>query len=115
FSDNSKSGNPIPISDSIIALSSPSLTPFEGGDFNLEEIEACPTSKSIPSGINDTDFDLDGDIHLLKELLNKDPSSSPLPLKELNVEEIKMVKSSIDEPPELELKKLSSHLEYAFL
>nr|GEU44403.1 DNA-directed DNA polymerase [Tanacetum cinerariifolium] len=42
-------------------------------------------------------------------------SSSPLPPKELNVEEIKTVKSSIDGPPELELKKLPSHLEYIFL
>nr|GFA07624.1 reverse transcriptase domain-containing protein [Tanacetum cinerariifolium] len=58
----------------------------EGGDFILEEIEACLTSKSIPHGIDDTDFDLEGDIHLLEELLNKDPSSSPLPPKELNVE-----------------------------
>nr|GEW40389.1 RNA-directed DNA polymerase, eukaryota [Tanacetum cinerariifolium] len=55
------------------------------------------------------------DILLLEELLNKDPSSSPLHSKELNMEEIKIVKSSIDEPPELELKELPSHLEYAFL
>nr|GFA86741.1 reverse transcriptase domain-containing protein [Tanacetum cinerariifolium] len=40
---------------------------------------------------------------------------SPLPPKELSVEEIKTVKSSIDEPPELELKELPSHLEYVFL
>nr|GEW93166.1 DNA-directed DNA polymerase [Tanacetum cinerariifolium] len=115
FSDTSKSGNPTPISDPIIALSSSSLTLFEGGDFILEEIKACLTSKSIPPGINDTKLDLEGDIHLLKELLNNDPSLSPLPPKELNVEEIKTVKSSIDEPPELELKELPSHLEYAFL
>nr|GEU69847.1 reverse transcriptase domain-containing protein [Tanacetum cinerariifolium] len=115
FSDNSKSGNPTPTSDHIIALSSPSLTPFEGGDFILKEIKACLTRKSIPLGIDDTDFDLEGDIHLLEELLNKDPSSSPLPLKKLNVEEIKIVKSSIDEPPKLKIKDLPSHLEYVFL
>nr|GEU82934.1 reverse transcriptase domain-containing protein [Tanacetum cinerariifolium] len=115
FYDNSKSANPTTIFDPIIALSSPSLTPFEGGDFILEEIEACLTSKWIPLGINDTDFDLEGDIPLIERLLNDDPSSSPLPLKELNVEEIKTVKSSIDEPPELEFKELSSHLEYTFL
>ncbi|GJV92007.1 reverse transcriptase domain-containing protein [Tanacetum coccineum] len=51
---------------------------------------------------------------LLEKLLNDDPSS-PLPLKELYVEELKIVKSSIDDPPELELKDLPSHLEYAFL
>nr|GEU34602.1 reverse transcriptase domain-containing protein [Tanacetum cinerariifolium] len=101
--------------DPSIALSSPSFTPFEGGDFILEEIEACLTSKSILPGINDTDFDLEGDIRLLKELLNKYPSSSPLLPKELNVEEIKTVKSSINKPPKLKLKELPSHLEYAFL
>ncbi|GJX99184.1 reverse transcriptase domain-containing protein [Tanacetum coccineum] len=36
FSDSSTSGNPTP-SDPIIASSSPSLTPFEGGDFILED------------------------------------------------------------------------------
>nr|GEY00561.1 reverse transcriptase domain-containing protein [Tanacetum cinerariifolium] len=88
--------------DPIIALSSPSLTPFEGGDFNLEEIEACLTSESIPLGIDDTDLDLEGGIRLLEELLNNDPSLSPLPSKKLNVEEIKTVKSSIDEHLEVE-------------
>nr|GEV67754.1 reverse transcriptase domain-containing protein [Tanacetum cinerariifolium] len=68
FSDNSKSGNPTLISDPILALSSPSLTPFEGGDLILEEIEACLTSESIPPGIDDTDLDLEGDIPLLEEL-----------------------------------------------
>ncbi|GKF89639.1 hypothetical protein Tco_0263602, partial [Tanacetum coccineum] len=53
-------------------------------------------------------------IRLLEKLLNNDPSS-PLPLKELNVEEVKTIKSSIDDPSELELKDLPSHLEYAFL
>nr|GEU88584.1 reverse transcriptase domain-containing protein [Tanacetum cinerariifolium] len=71
--------------------------------------------RSILPRIDDNDFDLEGDILLLEELLNKDPSSSPLPSKELNVEEIKTVKSSIDQPPKLELKELPSHLEYAFL
>nr|GEZ71123.1 reverse transcriptase domain-containing protein [Tanacetum cinerariifolium] len=115
FSDNSKSGNPTPILDPIITLSPPSLTPFEGGDFILEEIKACLTSESIPPGIDDSDLVLEGDIRLLEELLNNDPSLSLLPPKELNVEEIKTVKSSIDEPLELELKELPSHLEYAYL
>ncbi|GJZ95685.1 reverse transcriptase domain-containing protein [Tanacetum coccineum] len=38
FSDSLTSGNPTPL-DPIIASSSPSFTPFEGGDFILEEIE----------------------------------------------------------------------------
>ncbi|GJY03229.1 reverse transcriptase domain-containing protein [Tanacetum coccineum] len=114
FLDSSKSGNPTPCLYPIITTSSSSLTPFEGGDFVLEEIEACLTSDSIPSGIDDADFDPEGDILLLEKLLNDDPSS-PLPLKELNFEELKIIKSSIDDPPELELKDLPSHLEYAFL
>ncbi|GKA73791.1 reverse transcriptase domain-containing protein [Tanacetum coccineum] len=114
FSDSSKSGNPTPSLDAIITTSSPSPTPFERGDFVLEEIEACLTSDSIPPGIDDADFDPEGDILLLEKLLNKDPSS-PLPPKERNFEELKIIKSSIDDPPELELKDLPSHLQYAFL
>ncbi|GJR08820.1 hypothetical protein Tco_0791472 [Tanacetum coccineum] len=114
FLDSSKSGNPTPSLDPILSTSFPSLTPFEGGDFILEEIEACLTNDSIPPGIDDADFDLEGDLLLLEKLLNDDPSS-PLPPKELHFEEIKMIKSSIDDPPELELKDLPSHLEYAFL
>ncbi|GKD67530.1 hypothetical protein Tco_1321620 [Tanacetum coccineum] len=113
FSDSSTSGNPTP-SDPIIASSSPSFTPFRGGDFILEEIKACLSSDSIPPGIDDADFDPEEDLRLLEKLLNDDPSS-PLPLKELNFEELKMIKSSTDDPPELELKDLPSHLEYAFL
>ncbi|GKB78723.1 reverse transcriptase domain-containing protein, partial [Tanacetum coccineum] len=84
------------------------------GDFILEEIEACLSNDSIPPEIDDADFDPEGDIRLLEKLLNDDPSS-PLHLKELNFEELKTIKSSIDDPPELELKDLPSHLEYAFL
>ncbi|GKD75587.1 hypothetical protein Tco_1333869 [Tanacetum coccineum] len=114
FSDSSKSGNPTPSLDPILSTSFPSLTPFEGGDFILEEIKDCLSNDSIPLGIDDAGFDPKGDIRLLKKLLNDDPSS-PLPLKELSFEELKTIKSSIDDPPELELKDLPSHLEYAFL
>ncbi|GJT68571.1 reverse transcriptase domain-containing protein [Tanacetum coccineum] len=114
FSDSSTSGNPTPSLDPILSTSSPSLTPFEEGDFILEEIKACLTNDSIPLGIDDDNFDPEGDLLLLEKLLNDDPSS-PLPSKELHVEELKIIKSSIDDPPELELKDLPSHLEYAFL
>ncbi|GJS35135.1 reverse transcriptase domain-containing protein [Tanacetum coccineum] len=114
FSDSSMSGNPTSSLDIVLSTSSPSLIPFEEGDFILEEIEACLTNDSIPPGINDDDFDPEGDLFLLEKLLNDDPSY-PLPPKELNLEELKTAKSSIDDPPELELKDLPSHLEYAFL
>ncbi|GJU00426.1 reverse transcriptase domain-containing protein [Tanacetum coccineum] len=114
FLDSSKIGNPTPFSDPIITTSSYPLSPFEGCDFVLEEIEACLTSDSIPPGIDDVDFDPEGDILLLEKLLNDDPSSH-LPPKELNFEELKIIKYSIDDPLKLEHKDLPSHLEYAFL
>ncbi|GJR54607.1 reverse transcriptase domain-containing protein, partial [Tanacetum coccineum] len=96
FSDSSTSGNPTPLLDHILSTSSPSLIPFEGVGFILEEIEACLTNDSIPPEIDDADFDPEGDLLLLEKLLNDD-SSSPLPPKELHVEELKIVKSSIDD------------------
>ncbi|GKD23427.1 reverse transcriptase domain-containing protein [Tanacetum coccineum] len=88
FSYSSKSGNPTPSLDPILSTSFPSLTPFEGGDFILEEIDACLTNDSIPPRIDDADFDPEGDLLLLEKLLNYDPSS-PLPPKELHFEELK--------------------------
>ncbi|GJS70900.1 reverse transcriptase domain-containing protein [Tanacetum coccineum] len=114
FSDSSTTGNPTPSLDPILSTSSPSLTPFEEGGFILEEIKECLTNHSISPGIDDADFDPEGDLLLLEKLLNDDPSS-PLSPKELHVEEHKIVKSSIDDPLELELKDLPSHLKYAFL
>ncbi|GJZ44072.1 reverse transcriptase domain-containing protein [Tanacetum coccineum] len=73
-------------------------------------LELADRSTTSPSGIDDDDFDPEGDLLLLKKLLNDDPSSL-LPPKELHVEELKIVKSSIDDPPELELKDLPSYLE----
>nr|GEU78971.1 reverse transcriptase domain-containing protein [Tanacetum cinerariifolium] len=89
-------------------------------DVALEEFTSVPefeTFRFDPEEEN-TDVSLseyecfysDGDIRLLDKFLNEDPSS-PLPLKEIKTEELKSVKSSIDEPPELKLKGLPSHLE----
>ncbi|GJU26040.1 reverse transcriptase domain-containing protein [Tanacetum coccineum] len=76
-----------------------------------EEIEAYLASDLVPPGTDDTEFDPEGDIRLIEEMLNDDPYS-PLPMKDLKCEELKSVKSSVDEPLELELKDLPSHLEY---
>ncbi|GJV92655.1 reverse transcriptase domain-containing protein [Tanacetum coccineum] len=97
-----------------LSTSPTSLTPFEGGDFILEEMEACITSESIPPGIDDADFDPKEDLLTLKRLLNSDPSST-LPLEEQKFKELKTIEPSSDELPELELKDLPPHLEYAFL
>nr|GFC59477.1 reverse transcriptase domain-containing protein [Tanacetum cinerariifolium] len=116
FSDSSMSGNPTP-SDPIIASSFPSFTPFEGGDFILEEIETCLRTPNELSNLDDDDFDPEGDIASIEKLLNKDPSLNlpPLKKKDLKQVDVTMTKPSIEEPPELELKDLPSHLEYAFL
>ncbi|GKF96243.1 hypothetical protein Tco_0288978, partial [Tanacetum coccineum] len=53
------------------------------------------------------------DIYVLEQLLNDDPFQ--LPSMDLKQSEVTEAKSSIEEPPELELKDLPSHLEYAYL
>ncbi|GJU98719.1 reverse transcriptase domain-containing protein [Tanacetum coccineum] len=112
FSNISKSGNPTPTLEPILSTSPTPLTPFEGGDFILEEIKACLTSKSIPPGIDDADFDPKEDLLTLERLLNSDPTST-LPPEEQKFKELKTVEPSSDELPELELKDLPPHLEYA--
>ncbi|GJY23844.1 reverse transcriptase domain-containing protein [Tanacetum coccineum] len=116
FSDSSTSGNPTP-SDPIIASSSPSFTPFEGGDFILEEIETFLRTPDELSNLDDDYYDTEGDILYLEKLLNEDPSPNLPPMKndDLKQVDVTMTKPSIEEPPELELKDLPSHLEYAFL
>ncbi|GJU18020.1 reverse transcriptase domain-containing protein [Tanacetum coccineum] len=79
FSNISKSGNPTPTLKLILFTSPTYLTPFEGSDFILEEIEACLTSESIPPGIDDVDFDPKEDLLTLERLLNSDPTSTPPP------------------------------------
>nr|GEY40030.1 hypothetical protein [Tanacetum cinerariifolium] len=73
--------------------------------------------------IEDSEFDMERDILILEVLLNSDPEP-PLPNQkhyfpkthnDLKVVEPKNNKSSDDEPPEVELKELPPHLEYAFL
>ncbi|GJX67402.1 hypothetical protein Tco_0303129 [Tanacetum coccineum] len=110
FSDSFKSGNPTS-TDPVIATSFPSLTPFEGGDFILEEIENCLSNGSISPEIDYADCDPEGDIRLIEKLLNNDPFQLPL----MDLKEVTKAKSSIKEPHELELKGLPSHLEYAYL
>nr|GEW78341.1 reverse transcriptase domain-containing protein [Tanacetum cinerariifolium] len=86
FSDVITSGNPTPYYDLIVSTTSPTLTPFKNNDFLLEEVDAFLA-------------------------IDDDPTSP----KELKIYEAKSNKSSIDEPPEVELKDLPPHLKYAFL
>ncbi|GJT63283.1 reverse transcriptase domain-containing protein [Tanacetum coccineum] len=112
-----------PYFEPIVDTTSPTLTPFEGSDFILEEIEAELSDTSYKSGIDDAECDPEKDILLLEAILNSEPLS-PLPnhanhfpevRKELKICEAKTDETSIDEPPEVELKDLPPHLEYAFL
>ncbi|GJS61198.1 reverse transcriptase domain-containing protein [Tanacetum coccineum] len=101
FSDLIVSGNPTPYYDLIVSTSSPTLTPFGDSDFLLlEEADAFLALEHVPTSpeVDDTYYDSEGDILLLEAILNT-----------------KTDKSSIDEPPEVELKDLPPYLEYAFL
>nr|GEU30227.1 reverse transcriptase domain-containing protein [Tanacetum cinerariifolium] len=125
FSDVNVSGNPTPYYDPIVSITSSTLTQFGNSDFLLEEVDAFlaleddPTSQEVDQSYVDTE----GDIRILEAFLNDDPSLPPLNQgnylpqvrKELKICEAKTDKSSIDEPPEVELNDLPPHLEYAFL
>ncbi|GKA83425.1 reverse transcriptase domain-containing protein, partial [Tanacetum coccineum] len=125
FSDVIASGNPTPYYDLIISTSSLTLTPFGHSDFLLEEVDDFLALKDDPTSpeVDHSYYDPKGDILLLEAFLNDDPSLPPptqgnyLPeiRKELKVCEAKNDKSSIDEPPEVEIKDLPPHFEYAFL
>ncbi|GJZ81627.1 reverse transcriptase domain-containing protein [Tanacetum coccineum] len=125
FSDVIASGNPTPYYDPIVSTSSPTLTPFGDSDFLLEEVDAFLALEDDPTSpeVDDSYYDPEGDNLLLESFLNDDPSLPPptqgnyLPeiQKELKVCKAKTNKSSIDEPPEVELKDLPPHLEYEFL
>nr|GFC57486.1 hypothetical protein [Tanacetum cinerariifolium] len=81
------SSSPTPSSDPVVASLSSSLTPFGDSDFILEEIDMFLASNDLTSpDVDDGTFDM-GEIS---------------------------IKSYIDDPPDLELKDLPPHLEYAF-
>nr|GEV71198.1 reverse transcriptase domain-containing protein [Tanacetum cinerariifolium] len=94
-------------------------------DFLLKEVDAFLALEDDPtlSEVDQSYVDTEGDILVLEAFLNDDPSL-PLPNQgnylpqvrmELKICKAKTDKSSIDEPPEVELKDLPPHLEYAFL
>ncbi|GJV02481.1 reverse transcriptase domain-containing protein [Tanacetum coccineum] len=100
FNDSS-GGNPTPTSE-----------PFTS-EFILEEIESYLKDDSISPEIDHANCNPEEDICLIKKLLNNDPFQ--LPPMNLKQSEVTNAKSTIEEPLELELKDLPSHLEYAYL
>nr|GEU99691.1 reverse transcriptase domain-containing protein [Tanacetum cinerariifolium] len=126
FSDVTASGSPTPSDDPIVSTTSPTLTPFGDSDFLLfEEADAflgLEDDLDSPE-LDPSYYDPEGDILMLEAILNSNPlpplpnheQSMPSVKNELKACEAKTIKSSIDEPPEVELKDLPPHLEYAFL
>ncbi|GJW80446.1 reverse transcriptase domain-containing protein [Tanacetum coccineum] len=101
FSNVIASGNPTPYFEPIVSTASPTLTPFGDSDFLLFEeadsflaLEDDPTSSEV-------------------DPTYQDPEGASC-VRRSNFDN-KTVESSVDEPPEVELKELPPHLEYAFL
>nr|GFA63612.1 reverse transcriptase domain-containing protein [Tanacetum cinerariifolium] len=85
-----------PIYEPIVSNSSQNLTPFDASDFLLlEEADAfiAIDDEPISSNIDATYYDPEGDLKVIEP----------------------KTQSEEDEPPEVELKELPPHLEYAFL
>nr|GEY40639.1 reverse transcriptase domain-containing protein [Tanacetum cinerariifolium] len=81
FSDATASGNPTPYDDLIVSTTSPTLTLFGDSDFLLfEKVDAflgLEDDLNLPK-INPFYYDPEGDILLLKAIVNSEPLS-PLP------------------------------------
>nr|GFB26604.1 reverse transcriptase domain-containing protein [Tanacetum cinerariifolium] len=103
FSDVILSGNPTPYYDPIVSTTSSTLTPFENSDFLLEEVDAFLAIEDDPtsSEVGQSYLDPEGGILLLEAFLNDDPSLPP--------------PTQGNYLPEVKLKDLPPHLEYAFL
>nr|GFB97201.1 reverse transcriptase domain-containing protein [Tanacetum cinerariifolium] len=114
-----------PYYEPIVSNSSQNLTPFNESDFLLMEkadIFIAIHDEPISPEFNATYYDPERDILILEALLNNDPKPPPSNQKDyfLSVrKDLKVVEpknqSSDDKPPEVELKELPPHLEYAFL
>nr|GEX36067.1 reverse transcriptase domain-containing protein [Tanacetum cinerariifolium] len=125
FLNVTDNGTPTPQNDPIVSVTFPTLTLFGDNDFLLfEEADAFLGLEDDPDSpkINPFYYDPEWDILLLEAILNSEPSPPPpnqeqnLPSfkEELKAYEAQTVKSSVDEPPEVELKDMPHHLEYAF-
>nr|GEY63592.1 reverse transcriptase domain-containing protein [Tanacetum cinerariifolium] len=110
FSDVTASGNPTPI----VSTTSPTLTPFGDNDFLLfEEAIAFLGLEDDPNlpELDPSYYDPERDIQMLEAILNSNPvpslpnheQSVPSFTNELKACEANTIKSSVDEPPEVEL------------
>nr|GFC70669.1 hypothetical protein [Tanacetum cinerariifolium] len=124
FTDDVSTKVSSPIYEPIVSSSFQNLSPFDASDFLLlEEADAfiAIDDEPISSTFDATYYDPEGDILILKALLNNDPEPLsnqknffPTLHNDLKVTEPK-TQTEKDEPPEVKLKELPPHLEYAFL
>ncbi|GJR86999.1 hypothetical protein Tco_0211010 [Tanacetum coccineum] len=80
-------------------------------DCLLEETDAfLSLDDSIPPGIDDDTYNLEGDILFLERLLDDDPSPDlpPTPYPVCLINDAEKIKPSIEDPPDLILKDLPS-------
>ncbi|GJX68049.1 hypothetical protein Tco_0303776 [Tanacetum coccineum] len=93
------------IADTIVDSLSPSPIPIEDSDSHMEEIDLFLASdNSMPPGIENDDYDSEGDIHFLEELLSND--HPPLPENESsNLDHFNDSSSSrtLPKPPDVEI------------
>nr|GFA47998.1 reverse transcriptase domain-containing protein [Tanacetum cinerariifolium] len=125
FTDDVSTEVSSPFYEPIVLNSSQNLTPFDASDFLLlEEADAfiAIDDEPISSNIDATYYDPEGDILILEALLNNDPEPLsnqkdffPTLHKDLKVVEPRNQSFEENEPPEVKLKELPPHLEYAFL
>nr|GEW43140.1 reverse transcriptase domain-containing protein [Tanacetum cinerariifolium] len=102
--------------DPVVESLSHSITPFGDSDFLLEETDAfLSLDDLIPPCIDDSTYDSEGDIFSRK--INDDPTPDlpPIPYPVCLINDAEKIKSPIDDPLDLDLKDLPSHLEYAVL
>ncbi|GKA61042.1 reverse transcriptase domain-containing protein [Tanacetum coccineum] len=100
FVDGSlEGGNPTFYPEPTVESLSPSLTPFGDSDSLLEETDAfLSLDDSIPPGIDDDTYDLEGDIIFLESLLNDNPLPDlpPTPHPVCLINDAEKIKSSIE-------------------
>ncbi|GJW69554.1 reverse transcriptase domain-containing protein [Tanacetum coccineum] len=124
FSEVLANGNSTPYFEPIVDTTSPTLTPFEGSDFILEEIEAELSDTSYKSGIDDAECDRES-ILLLEsypKIVSPYPTSHTMQIifskvleKNLRFVKPKPIKHLLDELSEVELMTYTSPPRIAFL
>nr|GFA04966.1 DNA-directed DNA polymerase [Tanacetum cinerariifolium] len=122
FYNNLESLNKVDLIDATCKEYSQAVLGFINDVSNKADAFIAIDDEPISSNIDATYYDPEGDILILEALLNNDPEPLsnqkdffPILHKDLKVVEPKIQSFKEDEPPEVELKELPPHLEYAFL